>query len=180
MYNFNYASHDYTARLQIFDASTQSWSLGPPLAQLEERDEEVVSAVAYRGCVYVFCKYPDMLFGLVTDQFRMNFREVYSKPCHAYCLDPRSNSWSELPALPVNALSEFKACVHDGSLVFAGADRPVRHRAPPYSDLYERQPSTFMYAWDERAETWKAQPLIHSQRLERILESVVSVPLRIR
>ena len=181
VHNFGYASTDYTACLQIYDASRQSWSLGPPLAQLEERREEVISAVAYRGCVYVFSKIAHMLFGHVDDQFHMRFLGLISTQCHAYCFDPRSNSWSELPPLPIHGLSEFKACVHAGSLVFAGTDRSIYHRSPQYRDLYDGPPSTFMYAWDERAETWKARPLVRRLRwLDGILESLVSVPLRIR
>ena len=180
MHNFGFVSTNYTARLQIYDASTQSWSLGPPLTQLKERSEEVLSAVAFQGCMYVFCKLGHLLLGGITDQFRINFDEVYSAPCHAYCFDPRSNSWSELPPLPINALSDVKACVHDGCLTFAGWDRPSHHRElARIAELYDEPPSTFMYAWDERTETWKSRPLVR-EWLEATLEAVVSVPLRIR
>ena len=164
----------YSASLQIFDAATQSWSLGPPLTQLKERFEREASAVVFEDRFYVFCQKAvdpdeDDLRGLLA-----------SSPCHVYCFDPLSNSWSELPAVPrVDSLCEVQAGVHDGRLIVAG----TINDDPEMADLYEVEPSTYMYEWDDRVETWRARSLL----LDDIsawpagrLESLVSVPLRIR
>ena len=164
----------YSARLQIFDAATQSWSLGPPLTQLKERFERPRHAVAYEDRFYVFCQKagdPD------ADDLRSL---LASSPCHVYCFDPLSNSWSELPAVPtIDSLSDLQACVHDGRLIVVG----TINDEPEYSDLYEVEPSTCMYEWDDRAETWRARSLflddVSAWPAGR-LESLVSVPLRIR
>ena len=163
----------YSASLQIFDAATQSWSLGPPLTQLKERFEREASAVVFEDRFYVFCQKAvdpdeDDLRGLLA-----------SSPCHVYCFDPLSNSWSELPAVPrVDSLCEVQAGVHDGRLIVAG----TINDDPEMADLYEVEPSTYMYEWDDRVETWRARsPLLeHSAWPAGRLESLVSVPLRIR
>ena len=164
----------YSARLQIFDAARQSWSLGPPLTQLKERFERPRHAVAYEDRFYVFCQKagdPDV------DDLRSL---LASSPCHVYCFDPLSNSWSELPAVPtIDSLSDLQACVHDGRLIVVG----TINDEPEYSDLYEVEPSTCMYEWDDGAETWRARSLflddVSAWPAGR-LESLVSVPLRIR
>jgi hypothetical protein len=104
-----------------------------------------------------------------------------SSPCHVYCFDPLSNSWSELPAVPtIDSLCELQACVHDGRLVVAGTINDNVEYAEYYDGV---EPSTYMYEWDDRAETWRAGSLL----LDDVsawpagrLESLVSVPLRIR
>jgi outer membrane protein assembly factor BamB len=164
----------YSARLQIFDAARQSWSLGPPLTQLKERFERPRHAVAYEDRFYVFCQKagdPDV------DDLRSL---LASSPCHVYCFDPLSNLWSELPAVPTaDSLCDLRAGVHDGRLIVVG----TINDDPENTDLYEVEPSTYMYEWDDRAETWRAKSLL----LDDIsawpagrLESLVSVPLRIR
>ena len=162
----HYGDH-YSARLQIFDMTMRTWSIGPPLTALRDRSEFPASAVAYEGRFYVFCRRSGQ-----RDERRAHF-------FHAYCFDPRSNSWLELPALPIRSDSKLVACVHDGRLVVVG----TINDEPEYSDLYEVEPSTCMYEWDDRAETWRAGSLL----LDDVsawpagrLESLVSVPLRIR
>ena len=46
----------YSTRLQMFDATTQSWSLGPPLTQIKERFELPRRAIAYEDRFYVFVR----------------------------------------------------------------------------------------------------------------------------
>ena len=104
-----------------------------------------------------------------------------SSPCHVYCFDPLSNSWSELPAVPtIDSLCMIQACVHDGRLIVAGTINDNYDNAEYYDGV---EPSTYMYEWDDRVETWRARSLL----LDDIsawpagrLESLVSVPLRIR
>ncbi len=165
----------YSARLQIFDAATQSWSLGPPLTQLKERFEAPASGVAFEDRFYVFCqKAVDMNL----DDPRSG---LASSPCHVYCFDPLSNSWSELPAVPTaDSLGELQACVHDGRLIVAGTINDNAENAEYYDEV---EPSTYMYEWDDRVETWKEQPLLLddlSAWPAGRMESLVSVPLRIR
>ena len=53
---------------------------------------------------------------------------------------------------------------------------------PENAGFFEAEPSTYMYEWDDRAETWKEQPLlldVHAWPAGR-LASLVSVPLRVR
>jgi hypothetical protein len=157
----NPTMNNYSARLQIFDMTTRTWSIGPPLTALRDRFEFPASAVAYEDRLYVFCRRSGQ-----SDERRAHF-------FHAYCFDPRSNSWLELPALPVRSDSKLVACVHDGRLVVVGTRN---------ESMYD--PATFHYEWDDRAETWKKQPLLlddvsawpawHVQ-----LGSLISVPLRI-
>jgi hypothetical protein len=165
---------DYSARLQIFDATTQSWSLGPPLTQLQERLEFPTSSVAYENRFYVFCQ---RALDHGSDD---NPRSILaSSPCHVYCFDPLSNSWSELPAVPtIDSLSDLQACLHDGRLIVAG----MKNFDPENAGFFEAEPSTYMYEWDDRAETWKEQPLLLDVRAWPAgrLASLVSVPLRIR
>ena len=134
----------------------------------------MASAVAFEDRFYVFCQKavdPDV------DDLRSL---LASSPCHVYCFDPLSNSWSELPAVPTaDSLCELQACVHDGRLIVAGTINDDRENR----DLYEVEPSTYMYEWDDRVETWRARSLL----LDDVsawpagrLESLVSVPLRIR
>ena len=102
-----------------------------------------------------------------------------SSPCNVYCFEPLSNSWSELPAVPTaDSLGELRAGVHDGRLVVIG----TINDDPENTDLYEVAPSTYMYEWDDRVETWRARsPLLeHNAWPAGRLESLVSVPLRIR
>ena len=155
---------DYSARLQIFDMTTRTWSLGPALDALRDRLERPTSAAVNNGCLYVFCQRVRVV-GLP--------HQSRPHPAHAYCFDPRSNSWLELPALPIRSDSKLVACVHDGRLVVVGTRN---------ESMYD--PATFHYEWDDRAETWKKQPLLlddvsawpawHVQ-----LGSLISVPLRI-
>ena len=163
----------YSARLQIFDATRQSWSLGPPLTQLKERFERAASAVAFEDRFYVFCQ---KAYGPDVDDLRSL---LASSPCNVYCFDPLSNSWSELPVVPTaDSLGELRAGVHDGRLVVVG----TINDDPENTDLYEIAPSTYMYEWDDCVETWRARsPLLeHSAWPAGRLESLVSVPLRIR
>ncbi len=155
---------DYSARLQIFDLTTRTWSLGPSLDALRDRLERPTSAAVNNGCLYVFCQRVRVV-GLP--------HQSRPHPAHAYCFDPRSNSWSELPALPVRSDSTLVACVHDGRLVVAGTvtvdDVPG--------------PAAYHYEWDDGAEMWKERPLLIDDVDEwpgGLLGSLVSVPLRIR
>ena len=131
-YGGPYSPH--SARLQIFDAAKQSWSLGPPLTQLKERFEAPASGVAFEDRLYVFCqKAVDMNL----DDPRSG---LASSPCHVYCFDPLSNSWSELPAVPTaDSLCDLRAGVHDGRLIVVG----TINDDPENTDLYEVEPSTF-------------------------------------
>ena len=152
----------YSARLQIFDMTTRTWSIGPPLDALRDRLEEPQSAAVFHGRLYVFCQRamdsgPDA--------------EISAQPYHAYCFDPRSTSWSELPPVPIGSDDDLAACVHDGRLVVAGTCKTIM------------PPATYHYEWDDRLVLWKEQPLL----LDDVsawpagrLESLVSVPLRIR
>jgi len=73
----------------------------------------------------------------------------------------------------------IQACVHDGRLIVAG----TINDDPEMADLYEVEPSTYMYEWDDRVETWRARSLLLddlSAWPAGRLESLVSVPLRIR
>ena len=120
-----------------------------------------MSAAVYNGRLCVFCQRVD--FSGTGDEMRAHLS-------HAYCFDPRSNSWSELPPVPVGSDSDLAACVHDGRLVVAGTCTTI-------------MPATYHYEWDDRAETWKEQPLLRddvSAWPAGRLESLVSVPLRIR
>ena len=160
----------YTARLQIFDITTRTWSLGAPLDALRDRLEEPQSAAVFHGRLYVFCR---RVLGSGSDAV------IRACPIHAYCFDPRSNSWSELPALPVGSGTLLAACVHDGRLVVVGTlnDYFRAHEAD--------HPAAFHYEWDDRAETWKKQPLLLDDVEEGPfaklwLGSLVSVPLRLR
>ena len=165
---------DYTARLQIFDMTTRTWSLGPPLDALRDRMEEPRSAAVFHGRLYVF------------SQRAMDscpWTELRSQPYHAYCFDPNSNSWSELPALPVGSDSNLAACVHDGRLVVVG----TINDDPENPAFYREGPSTYMYDWDDRVRTWtrtwRPRSLLHDDVHAwpaGRLESLVSVPLRIR
>lgn len=159
---------DYTARLQIFDMTTRTWSLGPPLDALRDRMEEPRSAAVFHGRLYVFCQRA-MDSGPAA--------EISAQPYHAYCFDQSSTSWSELPPVPVGSDSDLATCVHDGRLVVAGTlNGYFRAREAD-------RPAGFHYEWDDRAETWKEQPLLHDDLSAwpvGRLESLVSVPLRIR
>ena len=166
---------DYSARLQIFDMTTRTWSLGPPLDALRDRLEQPRSAAVYNGRLYVFCQ--RVMLTLSNDEMR-------DLSSHAYCFDPRSNSWSELPPLPVHSESHLRACVHNGRLVILGTmnDAPAEWFGHGF-DAELHPPSTFHYEWDDDAETWTERPLL----LDDIsawpgsrVEAVVSVPLRIR
>ena len=172
-YGGPYSPH--SARLQIFDAARQSWSLGPPLTQLKERFEAPASGVAFEDRFYVFCQ---KAANQNLDDPRSG---LASSPCHVYCFDPLSNSWSELPAVPkADSLCELQACVHEGRLIVAG----TINNDPEDAEFYDGvEPSTYLYAWDDRAETWRAGSLL----LDDVsawpagrLEGLVSVPLRIR
>ena len=101
----------YSARLQIFDMTTRTWSLGAPLDALRDRLEEPQSAAVFHGRLYVFCQRAHQSG---TDD------DIRASLSHAYCFDPHSNSWSELPALPVGSGTLLAACVHDGRLVVVG------------------------------------------------------------
>ncbi|CAH0365343.1 unnamed protein product [Pelagomonas calceolata] len=158
----------YTARLQIFDMTTRTWSLGPPLDALKDRMEEPTTAAVFHRRLYVFCQRamdscPDA--------------ELCAQPYHVYCFDPNSNSWSELPALPVGSHSELAACVHDGRLVVAGT---VNYDPEPFHEI--NPPATYHYEWDDGAEMWKERPLLIDDGAwpRGKLGSLVSVPLRIR
>ena len=165
---------DYSARLQIFDMTTRTWSLGPPLDALRDRLEQPRSAAVYNGRLYVFCH---------RVVFSGTAAEIRAHLFHAYCFDPRSNSWSELPALPVGSDSNLAACVHGGRLVVVG----TINDDPENPAFYREGPSTYMYDWDDRARTWtrtwRPRSLlfddVHAWPAGR-LESLVSVPLRIR
>ena len=77
--------------------------------------------------------------------------------------------------MPVGSDSDLVACVHDGRLVVAGTVEG-EVMAPLAST------PVFYYEWDDRAETWKEQPLLHdgvSAWPYGRLASLVSVPLRI-
>ena len=157
----------YTARLQIFDMTTRTWSLGPPLDALKDRLEEPRSAAVFHGRLYVFCQ---------RAMDSCPWTELRAQPYHAYCFDPNSNSWSELPALPVGSDSELAACVHDGRLVVVGTN----HLDADYNEI--NPPATYHYEWDDGAEMWKERPLLIDDGAwpRGKLGSLVSVPLRLR
>jgi hypothetical protein len=80
----------------------------------------------------------------------------------------------------VDSLCELQACVHDGRLIVAGTINDNAENAEYYDEV---EPSTYMYEWDDRVETWKEQPLLLddlSAWPAGRMESLVSVPLRIR
>ena len=160
----------YSACLQIFNMTTRTWSLGAPLDALRDRLEEPQSAAVFHGRLYVFCR---RVLGSGSDAV------IRACPIHGYCFDPRSNSWSELPALPVGSGTLLAACVHDGRLVVVGTTSSMNGW---FQDHEVDPPAGFHYEWDDRAETWKKQPLL----LDTVdkgpygLGSLVSVPLRLR
>ena len=160
----------YTARLQIFDITTRTWSLGAPLDALRDRLEEPQSAAVFHGRLYVFCR---RVLGSGSDAV------IRACPIHAYCFDPRSNSWSELPALPVGSGTLLAACVHDGRLVVV---RTLSGGVSGFPAHEADRPAGFHYEWDDRAETWKKQPLLLDtvEKGPYGLGSLVSVPLRLR
>ena len=166
--------YDYTARLQIFDMTRRTWSLGPPLDALKDREEEPTTAAVHDGRLYVFCQ--RAMFEGSSNRID---NELRACSVHAYCFDPLSNSWSELPPLPVDALSEFVTCVHDGRLVVVG----TMNVDPDVYDHDLDPPSTYHYEWDDGAEMWKERPLLIDDVdawPQGWLGSLVSVPLRIR
>ena len=158
----------YSARLQIFDMTTRTWSIGPPLDALRDRLEEPQSAAVFHGRLYVFCQRAH--YSGPDDDIRASLS-------HAYCFDPRSNSWSELPALPVGSGTLLAACVHDGRLVVAGT---VNYDPEPFHEI--NPPATYHYEWDDGAEMWKERPLLIDDGAwpRGKLGCLVSVPLRIR
>ena len=159
----------YSTRLQIFDATKRTWSLGPPLDALRDRLERPMTAAVHNGCLYVFCR---RVIGSGSDAV------IRACPIHAYCFDPRSNSWSELPALPKSESSDLAACVHDGRLVVVGISNLDIYDVPTPDP-----PSTYHYEWDDGAEMWKERPLLIDDAgawPQGLLASLVSVPLRIR
>jgi hypothetical protein len=153
----------FTARLQIFDNNSRSWSLGPPLTALKERGETVSTAVAHNGCVYV-----------VAQKDLDDSRLLYSIGCSSfYVYNPRAEAWSRLADLPVGpSHMSVAACVHDGSLVIAG-----KSMGPEY------QETTFLYELNEKSGTWRRKSmLIDNVELwpRQGVASLVSFPLRLR
>ena len=156
----------HTTRLQIFDGSTRSWSLGPPLTALKERGEvtrsAAVSAVAFEGCVYVFVK-------------RQGDKRMGGSSRHVYKYDPDAEAWSESTPLPVTP-SHLVACVHNRRLVVAG----VFGEEEPQG-LEMRPRVTFMYALHDR--TWRHVPTRNGHEVlwpRGGLLSLVPFPLRLR
>mmetsp|Transcript_2164 Transcript_2164/g.7074 ORF Transcript_2164/g.7074 Transcript_2164/m.7074 type:complete len:411 (+) Transcript_2164:144-1376(+) len=152
----------HTTRLQIYDNTTRSWSLGPPLTALKERGERVLTAVTHNRCVYVIAqKEISPMLPLAT-----------SVPTHCYVYDPRAEVWSELGALPVGAAHmSLAACVHDGRLVVGGKEGP---------DLQE---TTFLYELNEKSGTWRRKSMLvdNVELWPRLgVASLVSFPLRLR
>ena len=152
----------HTTRLQIYDNTTRSWSLGPPLTALKERGERVSTAVTHNRCVYVIAQKE-------IDKMTVSAASV---PTHCYVYDPRAEVWSECAALSVGAAHmSLAACVHDGRLVVGGRGGTMHYE------------ETFLYELNEKSGTWRRKSmLIDDVKLWPRLgpTSLVSFPLRLR